>query len=538
VSVSDVALARRVGAGDERAFEELYRRYADSLYRYCLSMLGSREEAEEALQSAMFSAYRSLHGNGREVQVRAWLYRIAHNQCVDRLRRQRPSDALTGLEEERRPRPEEQVILREDLHQLRRDLAALAPEQRAALVLREMAGLSHAEIAQALETTTGVAKQLIHDAREGIDAFERGRRLACVDIRRRISDADGRVMRGRAIRGHLRACADCADFRAEVARRRRRLESLFPPLAPPAAQGILDALLGGGAGGGGTAAVSGGLGSAGLASGLALKAGIAGIVALTATAGVSFTGLADRITGSGGSHHPSATHVSHATTHRAVPSRSIRPSAAASRATARPRAPTRRPRSGAGPPTPRGASAALASPARAPTASPAAAAPVHLAAASGAPRTPSAGSTARASVTASAHTASARVSARAGRVGADVNVSATLGTAGAPLSGGPASAAVSANVPSGSAGATVSAGPVSVGAGADASGTAGATVSAPPATASVSADTQSPAASATASAPAASAGAAADAHGAGVTVSTPVAGVTVSAPGPVSPPHP
>src|SRR5205814_6094243 len=100
---SDVALARRVGDGDERAFEELYRRYSNPIYRYCLSMLGSPEEAEEALQSAMFSAYRSLHGNGREVHVRAWLYRIAHNQCLDRLRRQRPSDVLTGLEEERGP---------------------------------------------------------------------------------------------------------------------------------------------------------------------------------------------------------------------------------------------------------------------------------------------------------------------------------------------------------------------------------------------------------------------------------------------------
>ena len=226
---SDESLARRVGDGDDAAFEELYRRYADRLFRYCASILGSREEAEEAVQSVLFSAYRALREPGREVrQVRAWLYRIAHNRALDMLRRRRDAEQLTGLEESVADRPEEAAAVREDLSQLRRDLAALEPLHRSALVLRELGGLSHVEIGVALEATPSGAKQLIHEAREALYVFERGRGLACAEVRGRISDLDGRVLRGRAIRSHLRHCADCESFRAAIAARRRRLPLLYP----------------------------------------------------------------------------------------------------------------------------------------------------------------------------------------------------------------------------------------------------------------------------------------------------------------------
>ena len=101
--LGDDALARRISAGDERAFEELYRRYRSPLYRYCASMVGSPEEGEEALQAVMLSAYRTLSEPRREIAVRPWLYRVAHNQCLDALRRRRATAALTGLEEERGP---------------------------------------------------------------------------------------------------------------------------------------------------------------------------------------------------------------------------------------------------------------------------------------------------------------------------------------------------------------------------------------------------------------------------------------------------
>jgi RNA polymerase sigma factor (sigma-70 family) len=271
-ALGDDVLARRVRNGDDLAFEELYRRYHARLYRYCVSVLGNPQEAEEALQSAMFSAYRALRERERELHLRAWLYRIAHNQCLDLLRRRRDADELSGLEEEPGPRVDEQVAVREDLRQLRRDLAALVPQQRTALVLREMSGLSHAEIAATIEATPAVAKQLIHDARRSLAAFATGRDLPCAEVRRRLSDQDGRVMRGGAIRSHLRACPDCALYKQTLTPRPSPLRLLVPPLA-----------LGG----------VGGLGGGGLAA----KAAVVGAVAVAGAAAIAPLGLGDRVAG-------------------------------------------------------------------------------------------------------------------------------------------------------------------------------------------------------------------------------------------------
>ncbi len=100
--LSDEALAARVRqrrrAGLRAAVRPLP---AAALHRYCASILRQSEDAEEALQSAMLAAYLALAGGGpRDVAVRPWLYRIAHNQCVDMLRRRpaRPPGALTGDE--------------------------------------------------------------------------------------------------------------------------------------------------------------------------------------------------------------------------------------------------------------------------------------------------------------------------------------------------------------------------------------------------------------------------------------------------------
>ncbi len=305
--LGDEALARRVGDGSERAFEEVYRRYSAPLYRYCTSVLGDPQEAEEALQSAMFNAYRSLTESRREVALRPWLYRIAHNQCLDMLRRRREAQELSGLEEERGPRVEEQVAMREDLRQLSRDLAELPSEQRAALMLREMSGLSHAEIATALDATPGAAKQLIHDARRNLVAFESGRQLPCAEVQRAISDNDGRVLRGSAIKAHLRGCAECSLMRESIRERSLQLQALFPPLAPAAAQAVLASVVGGGGAAGGGALAGAGVGGGGLAGGLAVKAAIVAATAVVGTAAIGIPlGLADRVSGGGDPAAPAA----------------------------------------------------------------------------------------------------------------------------------------------------------------------------------------------------------------------------------------
>lgn len=216
----DEVLVSRVQAGDEAAFEEIHRRYADRLLRYCTSILGNREEAEEATQSALFSAYQSLRADTRQIELRGWLYRIAHNRSLDTLRARRSAEPLSGLETSLVPGPETQVELREDVNQLSSDLRALPAAQRSALVLRELGGLSHARIGEALEATPAAAKALIRGAREALMDFESGRGLACSEVRARLDDLGGRVPRGRILQSHLRSCAGCEAHRSRLAARR------------------------------------------------------------------------------------------------------------------------------------------------------------------------------------------------------------------------------------------------------------------------------------------------------------------------------
>ena len=155
----------------------------------------------------MLSAYRSLAGREeRELAIRPWLYRIAHNQCVTMLRR-RPAHAtqpLTGSEVLPSQGVAERVETVEELRRLRQDLLALPDDQRAALVLRELSGLSHAQIAEVLNEGAASVKQLIYQARTGLYAMAEGRTLHCDTVRRRISDGDGRVLGSRGIGAHLR----------------------------------------------------------------------------------------------------------------------------------------------------------------------------------------------------------------------------------------------------------------------------------------------------------------------------------------------
>src|SRR5258705_12231412 len=88
--VGDARLVARVRAGDDAAFEIIYDRYYRGLLAFCGHMLGSRQEAEDALQHSFASAYRALRGGAGDIGLRPWLYTIARNRCLSALRAQRP----------------------------------------------------------------------------------------------------------------------------------------------------------------------------------------------------------------------------------------------------------------------------------------------------------------------------------------------------------------------------------------------------------------------------------------------------------------
>jgi RNA polymerase sigma factor (sigma-70 family) len=285
----DDGLARLVGGGSERAFTRLYHRYHQPLYRYCRAMLRHDADAQDALQSTFVSAFTALQRGRRDAPLRPWLFRIAHNEAVNILRRRRPEAELP--EELAAPAGflEEQVEERERLAQLVGDLRELPERQRSALVLRELSGLSHQEIAQALETSVGTAKQTIFEARRSLAEFEEGRAMSCDAICRTLSDGDRRMLRSRRIRAHVRSCATCSAFAAAIPVRSAELRALTPGLAPAATGAMLTrALSGGASGGGGTGAVAAGTAGKAIFGVASAKLGAAIAVAVaTATVGVS-----------------------------------------------------------------------------------------------------------------------------------------------------------------------------------------------------------------------------------------------------------
>ena len=237
-------LRSRAARGNDAAFAAAYERHHQALYRYCRSIVQNDQDAQDALQNAFTRAFAALQTEQRDFDLRPWLFRIAHNEAITVLR-QRRGTAVLDDDTQVAGALEDQVAGREELRLLRADLADLPERQRAALVLRELSGLSHEEIGRVLDLSPAGVKQALFDARNALWSARDGRALACDDVRRKLSDGDGRVLRGRGVRAHLRSCVICQGFRAELASRPQRLRLLAPPLPAAGAASLLSPLLGG-----------------------------------------------------------------------------------------------------------------------------------------------------------------------------------------------------------------------------------------------------------------------------------------------------
>jgi len=289
--LSDERLARRAAGGEEAAFASIFDRYHQQLYRYCLAIVGDAQDAQDALQNTMLKVLRALPGEERELKLKSWLYRIAHNESIDLLRRRRDTRQLDAELAAPAPPLADELDSRERLRQLLTDLDELPERQRGALVMRELAGLDFAAIGTALDTSPAVARQTLYEARLSLRQMGEGRDMDCMTVTKALSDGDGRVARRRDVRAHLRHCASCRDFRDEIERR----EHDFAALAPlPAAlvAGLLQGLLGGTASSG-SGAVGGAAIAGGAAKSIGSSAALKGAAAVLAIAAVG-TGAADR----------------------------------------------------------------------------------------------------------------------------------------------------------------------------------------------------------------------------------------------------
>ncbi|MGX1882368.1 RNA polymerase sigma factor SigM [Streptomyces sp. NPDC055287] len=164
-ATSDQDLLAAHVKGDPDAFGELVRRHRDRLWAVALRTLGDREEAADAVQDALVSAYRAAHTFRGQSAVTTWLHRITVNACLDRARKAAsrktaPVDDADRLDQLLEPHESaEAPAERQDLHrELIAALATLPPEQRAALVLVDMQGYPVAEAARVLDVPTGTVK--------------------------------------------------------------------------------------------------------------------------------------------------------------------------------------------------------------------------------------------------------------------------------------------------------------------------------------------------------------------------------------------
>ncbi|MEV3873125.1 RNA polymerase sigma factor SigM [Streptomyces sp. NPDC049906] len=163
--VEDQDLLARHVDGDPNAFGELVRRHRDRLWAVALRTLGDREEAADAVQDALISAYRAAGAFRGQAAVTTWLHRITVNACLDRVRkatsrRTSPVEDTERLEHLLEPHePADAPAERGDLQrQLAAALDTLPPDQRAALVLVDMQGYSVTEAARVLEVPPGTVK--------------------------------------------------------------------------------------------------------------------------------------------------------------------------------------------------------------------------------------------------------------------------------------------------------------------------------------------------------------------------------------------
>ena len=179
--MTDQELVERAKKGDETAFEVLVTDNEKRIYNLCRRLTGNPEDAAELTQEAFLNAWRGLSRFQGESSFSTWLYRLASNACIDFLRKEKRRQNLSmtvSLDDEEEARqvelPDERYAPERELErtEVRQAVAAglerLTPEHRQVLVMREINGLSYAEIGAVLGLEEGTVKSRIARARNAL----------------------------------------------------------------------------------------------------------------------------------------------------------------------------------------------------------------------------------------------------------------------------------------------------------------------------------------------------------------------------------
>ncbi len=176
-------IVARARGGDHEAFRTLVERYQGRAYRLALRVLGDEEQARDVVQEAFLKAYSALDRFEGRSRFYTWLYRLVFNLCIDAKRRDRSADQVEWSEEQSldvAPSPglgasdagsPNRELERKELRELMaRAIEQLPADARRTFVLREVDGLSYAEIAEALGIPKGTVMSRLHHARRRLRA--------------------------------------------------------------------------------------------------------------------------------------------------------------------------------------------------------------------------------------------------------------------------------------------------------------------------------------------------------------------------------
>ncbi|MQR93675.1 RNA polymerase sigma factor SigW [Fictibacillus phosphorivorans] len=173
-------MVTQVKKGDQEAFEGIVDLFKDKIYRHCFRMVGNGHEAEDLAQETFLRAYRNIGKYNSEYKFSTWIFRIATNLCIDRLRKKKPdyyldaevpgTDGATMYSQlsSEEPLPEEVVTDNEEWNELQAEIMKLPEKYRTAILLKYVEDLSLEEISKIMDIPVPTVKTRIHRGREAL----------------------------------------------------------------------------------------------------------------------------------------------------------------------------------------------------------------------------------------------------------------------------------------------------------------------------------------------------------------------------------
>mgnify|MGYP000989361842 CR=1 FL=1 len=167
-------LVEKAKKGDILAFEELISAYEIKIFNYCYRMSGNKHDAEDLAQEIFIKVYKNLKTYKGDSSFSTWLYRVAHNTCIDKYRSIKPNVSLTdalGTYEyaaSKETQPDEQLLKKENKELIQSCINSLKPEYRSVIILRDIQNYTYQEIALMLDIPLGTVKSYISRGRQAL----------------------------------------------------------------------------------------------------------------------------------------------------------------------------------------------------------------------------------------------------------------------------------------------------------------------------------------------------------------------------------